>query len=311
MSQRSLRDFLHDAFFARDKASLAKIVADAEEVNQEHAEPDGDEGKHAVIIHNHHNENGNGNGTDDADPDADDDDWKKSADASIKELRDAVKALTDRLTARDEFPPKKDDDEDGDDDKKETTDEDLPEKVGAGAQTGSPPPSAEPDLMEADPALKMGKTMMGDATQIARLNSAMAKLTRDTKARAEVLSPGIKIGILDGAPGDDRLTTAGKRICDTRRAALTAAAGTERGMVAIGRHTKDAIAVMSCDAVRMLFIDASDRMRSMNNAANLPSPQFGDNRRAANQDLRTRISDINKRNAEFWSANGGTARRVN
>jgi hypothetical protein len=152
--------------------------------------------------------------------------------------------------------------------------------------------------------------MMGDSTQVARLNQAMAKLTRDTKARAEVLNPGMKIGILDGAPGDDRLQVAGKRICDIRRSALTAAAGSERGMVAIGRHTADAIKVMSCDAVRMLFIDASDRMRSMNNAANLPSPQFGDTRRAANLGLRSQIEGINKRNAEFWSANGGTARRV-
>jgi hypothetical protein len=107
------------------------------------------------------------------------------------------------------------------------------------------------------------------------------------------------------------MTQAGRQICDTRRKALMAASGNERGMVAIGRHTKDAIEVMSCDAVRMLFIDASDRMRSMNNAANLPSPTFGTTRRQANDTLRGRIEQINARNAEFWSTHGGTGRRVN
>jgi hypothetical protein len=308
MSKRTMRDIIHDAFFAKDKATLAQIVKDAEEdLPTGHAEPDGDEGdqgdKHAIVIHNHHNEggNGNGNGTEDADPE---DEWKKNTDAALKELRDGIAVLRDMLTSRDEFPPKKDDDEDGDD--KDTKDIDP----GPGAQTGSPPPSAEPDLMEADPALKTGKSMMGDTTYIARVNTAMNKLIQDTKARAEVLSPGIKIGVLDGALGDNRMVQAGQRICDTRRAALVAASTNERGMVAVGRHTTDAIKVMSCDAVRMLFIDASDRMRQMNNAANVPSPQFGDNRRVANGNLRSKIEDINKRNAEFWTTHGGTARRV-
>jgi hypothetical protein len=151
---------------------------------------------------------------------------------------------------------------------------------------------------------------MGDTTYNHRLNTAMDRLQRATKARAQVLAPDLKVGVLDAAPGPDRLKVAGARICDTRRKALIAAVGTERGMVAVGRHTKDAISVMSCDAVRMLFIDASDRMRQMNNAANLPSGNFGDVRRQANTDMRSRIADINKRNAEFWTAQGGVGRRV-
>jgi hypothetical protein len=51
-------------------------------------------------------------------------------------------------------------------------------------------------------------------------------------------------------------------------------------------------------------------MRQMNNAQNLPSPQFGDHRRAANNDLRSQIEGINKRNAEFWERSGGVARRA-
>lgn len=315
MSKRNLRDYIHDAFFARDKASLAQIVKDAEgDVIPPHAEPDGDEGdqgdKHAIVIHNHHNEGSNGNGTSDADKPEDDDDWKKNTDAALKELRDSMAVLRDMLTSRDDFPPKKDDDDDKDTKDAPAKDEDLPEKVTEGAQTGSPPPSAEPDLMEADPALKMGKTMMGDATFQSRVNQAMNHLVRDTKARAEVLSPGIKIGVLDGAMGDDRMKQAGQRICDIRRSALVSASTNERGMVAVGRHTTDAIKTMSCDAVRMLFIDASDRMRQMNNAQNLPSPQFGDHRRTANNDLRSKIEGINKRNQEYWERQGGLGRRA-
>jgi len=324
MSRRTIGDYVLRGFLSRDKATAHAVIEEAEadkdlrltkdaDEDQPHHEPDGDEGggdKHTIVnIHNHH-ENG-----DDADKNGDDD-WRKSNDAAIKELRDGMKAIVDMMTSRStdgDLPPwlKKGDgdDKDGDDD---TKDAEVPNPANAGeeAQTGTPPASIEPDLMEADPALKMGPTMMGDSTRQSRINQAISKLIRDTKARAEVLSPGIKIGVLDGALGDDRLKQAGQRICNTRRQALTAACGTPRGMQAVGRHTKDAIAAMSCDAVKMLFVDASDRIRAMNNAQNLPSPQFGDNRRAANSDLRSRIEAINKRNAEQWSAWGGTAKRA-
>ena len=319
MSKRTIGDYILRGFVSRDKATVDAVMKEAEAAlaldakngngNGEHDEPDGDEGKQAIIIHNHHNEGGNG--TDDTDASGGDDDWKKAVDTQMKELRDGLAKLTDMMTTR---AASKDEDkgDDDDDDKKESKDQDvpLPASAGEGAQTGIDPPSAEPDLMEADPALKMGPTMMGDAANRSRINQAMNNVIRDTKARAEVLSPGIKIGVLDGALGDDRMRQAGQRICDTRRKALVAAAGNERGMVAVGRHTADSIKTMSCDAVRMLFIDASDRMRQMNNAQNLPSPQFGDMRRAANSDLRSRIEGINKRNAEFWATQGGVGRRA-
>jgi hypothetical protein len=312
MSKRTLRDYINSAFLARDKASATAIADAAEEELPEHGEPDGDEGKQAIVIHNHHNEGGNG--TDDADdPDKkdDDDDWKKKTEDTLKELRDGLAKITDMLTHRDADNPfaKKDDKDDDDkDDKDDVKDQDL--NTGEQAATGTLPPSAEPDLMEADPALKTGPSMMGDATYTARINSAMNNLIRDTKARAEVLNPGMKIGVLDGALGENRMTQAGQRICDIRRSALVAAAGNERGMTAVGRHTQDAIKTMSCDAVRMLFIDASDRMRQMNNAANRPSPMFGDMRRASNDSMKAKIEAINTRNAEFWAANGGVGRRV-
>ena len=319
MSKRSLRDLLtsvgHAAFFAKDKLTIDKLIKDAEEEAggedpTAHAEPDGDEGKHASNVHVHIEHKGSAADT---------------VDARLTKLEDSIARISDMLTTRasskdadgDKDDDKKDDDKKTDDDDGDKDDDDDKKKdetkdvdAGEGAQTGIAPPSAEPDLMEADPALKMGPSMMGDSTYKSRINQAMNSLIRDTKGRAEVLSPGIKIGVLDGALGDDRMKQAGQRICDIRRQALTAAAGNERGMVAVGRHTADAIKTMSCDAVRMLFIDASDRMRQMNNAQNMPSPQFGDMRRRANGDLRSRIEDINKRNAEYWAAKGGTARRI-
>jgi hypothetical protein len=310
-----LRELFGRAFVARDKTALEAIINEAAkggslttDNDPEHGEPDGDEGKQAIVIHNHHNEGGD-KGDDDQtkDADKDDDEWKKKTDDALKALTDGLTAIRDMLTARGagkDAEGDKDDDKDKDD----TKDQEL--NMGEQAATASPPASAEPDLMEADPALKTGPSMMGDATYTARVNGAMNNIIRDTKARAEVLNPGMKIGVLDGALGPDRLTQAGQRICDTRRAALVAAAGNERGMIAIGRHTGDAIKTMSCDAVRMLFIDASDRMRAMNNAANRPSPQFGEMRRATNDSMRAKIDAINARNAEFWAANGGVGKRV-
>lgn len=321
MSKRSMRDYIHDAFFARDKASLAAIVADAEAAKKDdpgEGEPDGDEGKQAIVIHNHHNAGpGDKAGTRDEDKDDDDDkdDFKKKTEDALKELRDGMAKLTDMMTSRakDEFPPKKDDDDDDkkdDDDKDDTKDANGDPTIGEGAMTGTDPGSAEPDLMEADPALKTGPSMMGDSTYTARVNQAMNTLVRDTKARAEILAPGIKIGVLDGAAGANRMKDAGARICGLRRQALTTALSSERGQVAVGRHTADSLKTMSCDAVRIIFIDASDRMRAMNNSANMPSPQFGTNRRSTNDSLRSKIENLNKRNAEFWAANGGVGRRA-
>jgi hypothetical protein len=46
-------------------------------------------------------------------------------------------------------------------------------EITEGGQTGVRPPAASPDLMEADPALKMGPTMMGDAVVRARAARAV------------------------------------------------------------------------------------------------------------------------------------------
>ena len=311
-------DYINRAFFAKDKATRDAIVADAQAELEK--EPDGDEGEGSktVNVHVHGGSSDSSNALNGRVEKLED--GLRALDSKISKVLDAVSKRTKDEDGDDGKDKDKEDedkktddaegdkDEDDDDKKDDTKDEEL--DMGENAQTGSPPPSAEPDLMEADPSLKTGPSMMGDATYKVRVNQAMQHLVRDTKARAEILSPGIKVGVLDGAAGADRMKQAGGRICDIRRQALVSAAGNERGMVAVGRHTKDAITTMSCDAVRMLFIDASNRMREMNNAASMPSPQFGEYRRTVNNDLRSRIEDINKRNAEFWKTQGGTARRV-
>jgi hypothetical protein len=314
MSKRTLRDYIYQGFFARDKASVAAIADAAEEDPPADGEPDGDEGKHASNVHVHIEHKSGENGTGDADGDKDEERFKKiedtvkALDAKITKVLDAVtKARTGDAEGDDDD---KGDDKGDDDDKKgdETTDAEGE----TGAQTASAPPSAEPDLMEADPALKTGKSQMGDAAFGARVNQAMLALVRDTKARAEVLAPGIGIGVLDGAPGEqNRMTVAGTRICSLRRNALTKAAASEKGKQAMGRYTADHVKAMSCDAVRMLFLDASDRMREINNATNVPSPNFGTAGQPGPGAYRAaqaqRLAGINKANKDFWAKQNGRA----
>jgi hypothetical protein len=302
MGSRSVGDYIRDAFFARDKASLAQIVQDAEAVIPlPHAEPDGDEDtKHQqVVIHNHHNPSEGATTGDDA-----------SIAGRVRRLEDGVKSINDKLTKiADAMPPwlaGGEGEEDPDADKEQTEDEPPPASDGPdeeGSMTAEKLTEAEPDLMSADPALKTGKSKMGDAAYVARVNAGLIKLIRDTKARAEILAPGLGKRVTIDAKATKATQDA---LCGTRRAALVGASKSEAGRKALGRFDAKSVGSMSCDAVRSLFLDASDRMRDANNAGALhaPAPAFADERsyREAQQQ---RIRDMNKANAEFWNKQTG------
>lgn len=301
MSRRNLRDYIHDAFFARDKASLAAIVKDAEEDippellkkaaeegGNGEGEPDGDEGdtKHSSAVHVHI-EHGKAS---DALPDR------------VSKIEDGLAALDAKVSkVLDALPPeflKKGDD---DDDKKDTKDEG--EKSGEeGAQSAQKLSAAEPELMEADPALKTGPSKMGDAAYTKAVAKGVAKLVTDTKARAEILHPGIKFATFDAAP---RFETA-KVLCDMRRDTLTKAAGTDAGRKLLGRHTPDSIKGMSCELVRIAFLDASDRARDTNNeqGRNYQPGQTID-KVAFRQGQSAVLKSINERNRAHWEKQMG------
>lgn len=310
-------DFINRAFFARDKATVAAIVADAEAELAK--EPDGDEGDGSKTVNVHVHGSA---------PAADTavekrvgaiEDSLRALDRKISTVMDSVAKVIAKTKDEDEDDKKEDDDKkDGDDDdkkeddddKKETTDEDDDDDDKkktddadniVGAMVAKKLPSLEAELMEADPALKTGKSKMGDAETKSRRQRALANVVRDCAARAELLAPGVKIAQLDSVTLDDAKAIT-QRLCGLRKTALVKAAGSQHAAQITGRYTGDAIKDMSCDAVRMLFVDASDRMRAFNNARGVPSPMSSMttgqmNGRAHQTAVLKGINQINK---EFW-----------
>lgn len=298
-------DYINRAFFARDKATVAAIVADAEKELEK--EPDGDEGEGSKTVNVHVH-----GGTPAADT---------ATEKRLGALEDSLRAIDRKMTSvmdsvakviaktkdedEDDKPPpedKEDDDDSGDSDDKDDDDKktDDAENI-VGALVAKKLPSLEAELMEADPALKTGKSGMGDAETKSRRQRALANVVRDCAARAELLAPGIKIQQLDSVTLDDAKVIT-ERLCGLRKTALVKTAGSEHAAQITGRYTADAIKDMSCDAIRMLFVDASDRMRAMNNARGVVSPMHGMttgqmNGRAHQTQILKGINQINK---EFW-----------
>ena len=313
MSRRTIRDYIASAFIARDKATVDAIIKDAEKAGvdpDDHAEPDGDEGD--THVHLHLTKNGDARVGDNTDPDADPSVAAKlkNLDARINGIDAKLTKITDAITrsAKDgDLPPwlKKD----GDDDKNGDGDGDKTEDAGElggeeGAQTAQKLTSAEPDLMEADPALSTGPSKMGDAAYVDRVGKALAKLVKDTRSRAEILVPGIKFATIDAAPKE----ATAKLLCDIRRHALTKASTTDAGKRLLGRYTADAIKGLSCEAVRLAFLDASDRARDANNGQGRSGAGYSVvtvDKVAFRQGQSAILRTINERNRAHWEKQMG------
>jgi hypothetical protein len=346
MSKRNVRDWMSRAFFARDKATFARLADEAEqeaitlakgkpangvdpEEDTGHVEPDGDEGKHPQNVHihvEHQGEQGGGNGND------------ALADR-VGKLEDGVKGINDKLSrVLDALPPeflKKKDGDETDDAKEEdcedaegTRDADWGGDVteggvvtakgdnggngDGGGLTMKAPPASSAELVEADPALAQEKTRMGDAAVKARTIQAMGNVMRDAVARAEIMAPGIKIGTLD-AGGADKWAATQQRLHALRRSALKKLMESDKSSV-LGPYAATAN-TMSYDATRLIFNDAAEKIRQANNASNTPSPMFGDSAggfRAFRNRQEVVIGGINDANRAYWEKQGvamGPARR--
>ena len=301
MSKRRLRDYIYDGFFAKDKATVASIVLDAEKNVDpgDHEEPDGDEGDTHVHLHL----TKNGDATTAADT---------SLDGRVAKIEDGLKSLDTKLTKffdsiKDgDLPPwlaKKDGDKD--DDKKDDVSDAVEQLTGSeGAQSAQALTAAEPDLMEADPALNTGPSKMGDAAYVTAVNKQLTKLVQETRSRAEILAPGTKFATFDAAP---KAETA-KLLCSMRRDALLKATATEVGRKALGRYTADAITGLDCGNVRLVFLDASDRARDINNGQGRNYQPSGDrtvDARSFRQGQAAVLKTINERNRAHWEKQMG------
>lgn len=329
MSKRTIRDWMSHAFFARDKATFARLVADAEEDQQAllaakaaqngedtgHQEPDGDEGKHPQNVHIHVEHAGESGGGGNGSPSLGD---------RVAKLEDGVKGINDKLSkVLDALPPeflkKKDDGDDKTDDADGTRakDADLGGDLmeggdivseggnGESGLTMKAPPSSSAELVEADPSLEQERTRMGDAGYKSRVIQAMGNVMRDTVARAEVMAPGIKVGTLD-AGGVDKWGSTQQRLHALRRNALKELMKSDKAQAVLGPYAATADK-MSYDATRLIFNDASEKVRQGNNAANVPSPMFGDTSgsiRSYRNRQEAIIGGINDANRAYWEKQG-------
>lgn len=308
-----LRTYIHEAFFARDKASLAKIVKDAEEAaaadpdagDDTHQEPDGDEGKHASNVHVHIEHKGGTGDTIDARV-AKLEDGMKSIDSKLTKIADAIAkdAGDDDKDDKETKDAKDDGDDEDDDDKKKTDDVEAPDGE-TGALSAEKLAEAEPELMNADPALKTGKMQMGDAKYVEAINRGLKLLVKDIRARAEVLSPGIKL-TMDAKPGK----ATQKALCDARRTVLTKAIATDSGKAAVGSFTAADIKGMSCEMARTVFKDASERMKASNNRNQSSGGTYvaSDSPFVARDAQVEKLKQINQANHDFWSKQTGAVR---
>lgn len=137
----------------------------------------------------------------------------------------------------------------------------------------------------------------GDATPPAKTvdAKALAELReeyQDTLARAEILVPGIRIPTFDAAAD---LKTSTDAICSFRRRVLDAALSLDKSRDALSDFYdgKTPIKTMTCDAVKVLFLGASSKMRDHNNTSQAHSTT--DSKKAISS-----IAEMNKRNRELW-----------
>ena len=137
---------------------------------------------------------------------------------------------------------------------------------------------------------KTDEEKSGKTTDSAGLKSEFT----DTLARAEILSPGIKLPTFDAKV--DQKKTAGS-LCALRRKALTNAFKDDDRKEFVSPFVGDRpdFTKLTCDAAKQMFVGASELAKRANNRA-----QVFDTRRAATDAHSNSIKGINESNRAFW-----------
>ncbi len=122
---------------------------------------------------------------------------------------------------------------------------------------------------------------------------------QDTASLAEILVPGVKLPVFDGAA---KPTQSLKKLCHFRKSVLDLAYNqpATRGILdelmdGKSLETKS----MTCDAVRTLFRSAAAMKKAMNNS----SGRTGDHRSAQVKAPVVSLAELNRRNNEHWKLN--------
>lgn len=277
-TKKSFKDRLMAAFKAKDEAAIEKLAGEVtEDAEGEIAETDLKTGSGGGITINVHGQSAS------AAPAAEaktGDEAETEAEDPLKKVMDAIGAIGERLTKL-EGAGSATADADGDEDEDE----------GEGESTAD----ADGDEDEDD---KKGKTKTGDGKTVTRDSKGLASIHQDTAARAEILSPGIKVPTFDAKA--DRTKTR-DALCAFRRKALDKAYATDEGKAAIepllAGKTLDT-KKLTCDAATILFTAASENMKAVNRAASTGTGKIRANDTGAVK-VPT-IADMNKAAGDFW-----------
>ena len=201
---------------------------------------------------------------------------KKTADALTK-VADALTTLTDRVAKLETRDAKaKDDGEETEEEKKKREAEEA-----AGKKT-------EDDESDEEKKKK--------AEDKARDSAALVTEAQEVFARAEILSPGLQMPTVDSA-ADPKKTR--DSLCALKRKALASAlAGSNRDAVVPLVGANPTFDALTCDALNLAFVGASEIVKRQNTAAQT-RVTFDAGKNAAG--VANSISAINRRNAEFWA----------
>jgi hypothetical protein len=132
-------------------------------------------------------------------------------------------------------------------------------------------------------------------------SAAFADAFQDMLARAEILAPGIKLPTFD-AKSTAKVTR--DRMCAFKRRALVKAVEDEDTAEIIAGVTgkKPDFAKLTCDSVGVMFVAASELVKSANSTVSTVG-FVHENDRSSGGALS--IADLNQRNREFWKGKGG------
>lgn len=195
---------------------------------------------------------------------------KKTGD-SLANLAATLDSLNARLAALETRDAKsKDEDEDEDGEKKKTEDEKEEE-------------SEEEKKAAAD--------------KKAKDSAALVRDSQDVFARAEILSPGLKLPTFDAASDPAKVQDS---LCALKRAALEAAFSNPKTRDAVSPLlTGVNVPKLTCDALHATFVGASEIVRRVNNAQTTVT---FDSAKSASS-VATTISAMNRQARDFWARN--------
>lgn len=166
----------------------------------------------------------------------------------------------------------------------------------------SAPPTEEPDGAEGKENVALDRArrrMVGDNRAMVGDSTSMAAQWRELLSRAEILAPGVRLGMTFDARRPAKATF--DAMCQFRRKALTEALEEDdtRDIVrSMAGNQK--LAQMTCDAVSILFNGASEQARQANSGRTAAVGDGRDYHARVNGVMQSQVSDINKRNKEFY-----------